>query len=357
MAWPIFSTVPRKILGIDIGTSTIRVVELSRAKDLPKLENYGEIESKHLYGKPFRTFDKRSLSLSKNEVALAIKAILQEAKIDPKVANFSLPDFSSFFTTFTLPPMSGEELKEAVKFEARQHVPLPISDMALDWMTIGEVKEGEQVGNVKILLVAIPQRVVEQYQEIAALSGLEPKNLEAEVFSLNRALIYQEDENVAALIDIGAQSTTCSIIDGNILKLSHSFDIAGNNLIKGLVEELDLDAETAEHLQNKYGVTEKGRIVRKILIKKLDDIIIEIDKMFQHFHNIEGKVVKKIVLAGGLATMPGLPDYLAEKTRKQVEIGNPFEGVSYPQILEGKLRESGPAFSIAVGVAKGALAV
>ncbi len=355
MVWPIFPTTPRKILGIDIGTSAIRVVELSKGKETPKLENYGELKSKYLYGKPFRTFDKKSLSLSKEEVSLALSAIIQEAKIDTKIANFSLPDFSSFFTTFTLPAMNSEELKEAVKFEARQHVPLPISDMALDWMTVGGVKEGQEAGNVKILLVAIPKRVVEQYQDIARLVGLELRNLEAEVFSLNRALLFKDSQEAAALIDIGAQSTTCSIVDGGALKISHSFDVAGNDLTKGLIEELDLDPETAERLQNKYGLLEKGGVVRKVLIKKLDSIIMEIDKIFQHFHSTEGKIVKRLVLAGGLAMMPGLTSYLSEKLRKQVEIGSPFDGLAYPQILEGTLRESGPAFSIAVGVAKGSI--
>ncbi len=344
-------------MGIDIGTSAIRVVELSRGKEVPRLENYGELKSKYLYGKPFRTFDKKSLSLSTEEVASAILAILEEAKIDTRTANFSLPDFSSFFTTFTLPPMSTEELKEAVKFEARQHVPLPISDMALDWMTVGGIQEGKIVGNIKILLVAIPKRVVEQYQEIAKLAGLELKNLEAEVFSLNRALLIPEKDDIVALIDIGAQSTTCSIIDEGNLKLSHSFDIAGNDLLGALMDELDLDPETAERLQSQYGLEDKGGVVQKILINKLDSIIMEIEKIFQHFHEIEGKIVKRILLAGGLAMMPGLVNYFSQKLRKQVEVGNPFENISYPQILEGLLKQSGPAFAIAVGVAKGTVSI
>lgn len=354
MAWPLFSTGGRKILGVDIGTSTIKIVELEKAAERITLENYGQIQSKFLYGKPFRSFEKSTLSLSTRDIASALVAINKEAKIRTRRVNFSLPDFSSFFTTFSLPPMSKDEMARAVRFEARQHVPLPLSEMALDWELIeGEASE-QRKESLKVLLVAVPQRVVSQYQEIAALAKLELQNLEAEVLALNRAL-SSEEEGVIALVDIGAQSTTCSIVEKGVVKISHSFDLSGNNLTKALVEALEVDAETAERLKLKYGLSPKGEAIPMVLQPLLDSIIMEIKKISRHYFKVAGRESKKVVLAGGTANLKGVRDYFSRKIGKRVEVANPFTKVAYPQVLEGVLKKEGPSFAIAVGVAMGAL--
>ena len=97
---------PEKFLGIDIGTSSIKMVELSSWAGRKKLENYGEISASVLYKKPFRTADKSSLILSDKDIARAIKAVTEEAGIKSRHVAFSIPDFSTFFTTFELPAMS-----------------------------------------------------------------------------------------------------------------------------------------------------------------------------------------------------------------------------------------------------------
>src|SRR4030042_4075866 len=101
----IFKIRPKKFLGIDIGTSSIKVVELGRRGQNRRLENYGEAGVSSFKDRPFRTFKKNTLSLSNKEVAGTIRAICKEAGIQTKEANFSLPDFCSFFTSFRLPAM------------------------------------------------------------------------------------------------------------------------------------------------------------------------------------------------------------------------------------------------------------
>ena len=103
-----FKFLPRSSVGIDIGTSSLKVVELSRWGTRKSLKNYGEIQASMLYDKPFRTFDKNTLTLSSEDIARGVRAICQEAKIETKEAVFSIPDFSSFFTYFELPAMSKE---------------------------------------------------------------------------------------------------------------------------------------------------------------------------------------------------------------------------------------------------------
>ncbi|MBM3257955.1 MAG: hypothetical protein FJZ05_01950, partial [Candidatus Nealsonbacteria bacterium] len=220
---------PRKFLGIDIGTSYVKMVEMYRFGHQRKLENYGQISASVFYDKPFRTFDKNTLSLSNKDVAKAIKAVKEEAGIKTQKVVFSIPDFSTFFTNFTLPPMTREELPQAIRYEAKQYVPLPLSEVTLDWQIINDKPLANGKAGYKILLVAAPNEIISQYQEIARLAQLELFSLEAETFSLMRALISEEEKRPIALIDIGAQSTTCTIVDKRALKSSHSFDTSGND--------------------------------------------------------------------------------------------------------------------------------
>ncbi len=355
--WPFrFSANP--ILGIDVGTAAIRIVELSKQGGEPKLENYAEISSEFLYDKPFRELGKNSLSLSTEYIAEAIGPLLEEAEIQTRRANFALPDFSSFFTTLNLPPMSKEELPEAVRFEARQHVPLPVSEMALDWVPaqrLDQLQQQQDQQGVTVLLVAVPQRVIEQYKEIAEAVQLQLESLEAEVFSLARALTADDSESTFACIDIGARSTTCSIVENGAVTMSHSFSASGDNLTASLKEKLEVEAGTAEHLKRRYGVQEQGKAIGEVLRPELDSIIMEADKLFQHFHQRQGKVVQRVVLAGGGAHLPGVVQYFSEEMRKEVSIANPFQHVAYPRVLQSVLEESGPQLSVALGVAEGGL--
>ena len=359
MVWgPLQMLIPKRFLGIDIGTSYIKIAEISRFGHRKKLENYGTLSATVLYERPFRTFEKSSLLLSSQDIARAIKAVIEEAKIKSSQAFFSIPDFSTFFTNFELPQMSKEELEQAVRYEARSHVPLPLNEVTLDWQIIEGQLPSQKDSNLKILLVAVPNEVINQYREIAQLSQLELIALEAEVFALKRTLIAPDERRTVAIIDIGAQSTTCNIIDRKTLKISYSFDMSGNDLTAALSQGLDLDYERAEDLKEKYGISsqdldERGKEVRQILLPLIDIILREIEKTVNNFFQKERKEVEKIIIAGGSAFLPGLKEYFGENFKKEIEIASPFftSSLFYPPILENKLKEMGPGYAIAVGLA------
>ena len=349
---------PKKSLGIDIGTSSIKMVELGSWGERRKLENYGEIASEVLYEKPFRTFEKSTLLLSSRDISRAILAVMEETKIKTRQATFSIPDFSSFFTTFELPPMTREELPQAVTYEARRHIPLPLGEVTIDWEVVEGRVSDEKKEKLKILLVAVPNEVINQYREIANFSNLELFALEAEVFGLLRSLIPKDEKRVISLVDIGAQSTTCSIIDKRVLKKSHSFDASGNQLTEQVAKSLSVDYKTAKDLKEKYGLqptlipwTIEARSIREILLPLVDLILREITEICRDFYQIEGKEVEKFIMAGGTSLIPGLREYFQDYLKKEVEIANPFSQIFYPPILEKEIKKMGPAYAIAVGMA------
>lgn len=344
---------PKKFLGIDIGTSVIKIVELSKWGERKKLENYGEIQAKVLYEKPFRMFEKSTLLLSSQEIARAVKAMIQEAKIKAKECIFSIPDFSSFFTNFDLPPMTKEELSQAVRYEARQHIPLPLGEVTLDWQVVeGESLPDQKKTKLKILLVAVPNEIINQYKETAQLCNLQLLALEAEVFGLIRSLVLTEDnKRIIGLVDIGAQSTTCSIVKKKVLKESHSFDLAGNELTDRIAKSLSIDYGTAKNLKEKYGLKDSPQSIKEIIQPLVDTILREIERISRNYSLEGGEEIQKFIIAGGDALTPGLKEYFEERLQKEVEIADSFLDIFCPPILEKTLKEMGPSYAVAVGMA------
>jgi type IV pilus assembly protein PilM len=341
------------MVGIDVGTSSIKIVELSRWGQGKTLENYGEIKSVSLFKEPFRSVEKGSYLLSNYFVARAIRAVLDEAKIRTRAATFSIPDFSTFCTSFDLPPMSQKEIADAVYYNAPQYIPLPVTETTLDWKVISGVP-GDHTSSLKIFLMAIPNQVVQDYQKVAQMAGLELYAVEAEALSLTRSLA-RENKNCICLIDIGAQSTTINIIDKQSLKKSFSFEFSGNQLTYSIASALGLGHVEAEELKNKEGLTSIKEEISKTLYLLIDPLIIEVKRVILDFYQQENKDVEEVYLTGGTAALPGLKEYFAETLNKKVEIPNCFSELLYPPLLGETLEKMSPSFSVATGVALGGL--
>ena len=352
----------KKFLGVDIGTSYIKIVEISRSGNKQKLENYGFLSATAFNEKPFWTFEKNSLSLSTQNIAKAIEIIIQEAGIKTRQVIFSVPDFATFFTNFELPMMTKKELEQAVQYEAKQHIPLSLKEVFLDWqVTEGKVlrekeKSFAQQEKIKILLVAVSNEIIKQYQEIAKISQLKLVSLEAEVFSLARVLNKKNEKGPIALIDIGARSTTCSIIKAGKLENSYSFEMSGEELDEKIAEKFKISYVEAEKLKKKYGLLvgneeDKSKDFRQILFPLIDVILIEIEKTFNNFYKKEGIDIQKIILTGGGILLPGLKEYFQIKLKREIVIFQPFSVLDYPPVLEKKLKEIGPGYAIAIGAA------
>lgn len=340
---------PKKMLGIDVGTSSIKIVELSRWGGGNTLENYGEIKSASLFKEPFRTFEKGSYLLSSRFVSRAIRSVLEEAKIKTRAAVFSIPDFSTFFVSFNLPPMPEKEIPEAVRFNAPQYIPLPISEITLDWRLIGGVP-GEKRSDLKILLVAVTKQTVQEYQRVAKMAELELYALEAEALAVVKSLA-KNNKKAIFIIDIGAQSTTVNIIDKGVLKKSYSFDFAGNKLTYALSSTLDKNSAEVEEIKSKQGLLSKEKNISGSLYLLIDPLLVEIRKISDEFSQTEGKEIEEIYLTGGTANLPGLKEYFSEVLKKKTEIPNCFSDFLYPSALNETLFGMGPRFSVAVGVA------
>jgi type IV pilus assembly protein PilM len=183
------------------------------------------------------------------------------------------------------------------------------------------------------------------------MCGFDVKGLEAEVFGLIRSVADPEKFlNPICLIDFGWQSTTISLVKSRNLLASHSFDISGSRLSKELASILKIDFQSAEALKKQYGLDPDKVEIFKILSVKVDEIVVEIEKICQDFQQNQNQKIEDVVISGGTATLLGLKDYLANRLKRNVYIADPFKSIQSPPILQDRLKKIGPSFAVAVGV-------
>jgi len=333
---------PRSI-GIDIGVSAIKVVELSRFGRRISLKNYAQLEATDPYHGPFRVFQRQTLILSVDKIAEALKKCFTKAGMRPKEVVFAVADFLTFFTTFDLPAMNQKELGRAVRFEAGKYIPLPLEQVILDWQIIREEKESEVA---KILVVAIPQTVIKQYQEVARQLSLNNFLLEPETFSLYR--LFSQGKETICLVDIGAQSTAITVGQTKVLSVSHSLDFSGRQITQTLVSRLQIDESQADKLKESQGLTGSREVYSALepLVKNLTAGIKD-----TLANSTPGLQATQIVLTGGGSHTPGLIDYLKEHLQLPVVKGDAFARIKYPSSLQSKLEKRSPFLSVAAGAA------
>lgn len=364
----------KSFLGVDIGTSAIKVVQLSKERDTYRLENYGEIKFSEEEA-PMEVYQQSSLKMLDEQVADLLKKIIAETGITATQAAFSLPVFSSFSTIIELPPMPKDEMEKAIQFEARQYVPIPISEVSLDSLVIGEEHKmhkenganarneeerqkeaqpsaAQKKKHVEVLLVAVPNEIKKKYQHIAELAGLDLVALEMETFPLARALL-KGDPAITVIADVGARSTDICIVDNGFVRISHNFEFSGVDITKAYAEFAKLNFIDAERAKKVTGLDlTPGQLAEaKALVGIVDNIINEIDRIIHSYFNKTGREVKRVVLAGGVSFMPGFVERLQEKLSAPVMVGNPFENLAWQKELEKTLTDIGPSFGVAVGLA------
>ena len=344
---------PKKMVGVDIGASSVKVVEISRWGGGKTLENYGEIKSDSFYKESSDGKKTNSEPLSNDFISKAIRGILDESQIKTKSVIFSIPDSSTFCTSFEIPFMTEKEIPEAIYYNASQYITMPISEVTLDWKIIPN-PPGEKKAAMKVFLVAVPNRIVQEYKAMAAIAGLKLHAIEAEALGVTRALIKTSQKTVC-LIDIGVQSSTINIIYKGFLKSSYSFNFNSGQLSRIVSSALGVDLKEAENIKNKEGLMHPRQDVVKTLYMLLDPLLIEIESVCSEFLYREQKQIEEIYLTGGTANLPGLKEYFAESLKKNVYVPNCFSEFLYPPILEDTLRQMAPSFSAAVGVALGGL--
>lgn len=343
-----FFSKKQSYLGIDLGTSSIKVVELMNVGGQAHLSTYGFAETP-LDAVQFDIHQKV------DRTAKTLQEICKRANTRGIKAVAALPTFVVFSSVLTLPRMNEKEVGQAIMYEAKKIIPLPIDDMVLHWKTLPDKAEPEVIRREKtmrVLLTAAPKNLVNQYMEIFRLAGLELLSLETEAFALGRALL-QVDPAPAMLVDVGALTTDIAIVEDHIPVLNRSIDVGGVTVTKAIAQSLNIDERRAEQFKRDVGLVVGGSMsgVPKTVEVALSPMLNEIKYALSLYQTESPRFVQKIVLTGGSAFLPHVSEYLENIFQIKTFIGDPWASVVYPADLKGLLEELGPRMATAVGLA------
>lgn len=347
LSFDFLSKRPSRVVGIDVGTHSTKVIELRYEKERGILETYGELRHDGYFkeNNPFVSFVHRQDA----EVAALIKDILRESNVLSKDAVFSVPAGTSFITTIPFPAIPESEIKSAIPFEARRYVPIPIAEVTLDWEVIGQ---NEARDRTDVLLMAIPNQVLEKIKRISGLVGLKLRGVEIETFGMLRSLMIN-DLTCTLFINLGHQTTSFAIADRGQMRLSYNLGKGSHELTRMLEQGLGVNRERATILKHQVGISEKieEKEITSIIVTYVETLFAEIDRIVSIYNRKAPRTVQRINITGGGSNLKGLIEYIASKFGVEVTRGNPFARVVTPAFLQSLLREVGPSFSIATGLA------
>lgn len=336
-------------VGLDLGSSAIKVVKLEQErKDGPiRLISASAIPIP-LGG---------VLSEAQNDrgaIAASLKKLLQDMHVDMREVTVALPETQVFTRVIEVPQLSEKELESALRWQADQYIPLPLSEVTMDFAVLSKPENPK--GKMEVLLVAAPLTVIEKTMNMLAQADLTPVAIETEIIACIRPLNQKmAQDSVVMIIDSGATTTGFSILKGGVLLFTHSTSIAGESITRAISTAFNFEHTQAEEYKKVYGLIEQhfqGKVFASIK-PIVDSIIEEIRKSILFFQKRNAAApVKTIILSGGTALLPGLVAYTANALGIEVQIGNPWELITLDERSTIALpKGNDPIFSVATGLA------
>lgn len=339
-----FFSKPKSILGIDIGTSHIKAVQLKRG-DKPKIESYGIVNV------VFPSGSERQMDAIQ-QVADILSQLHKKARFTTKQVVLSVPSNVAFVSVLDLPGMTEAELQKAIEYKARQFIPLPLSDVNYSWQRLEEESslkgpKGVDAPTVKILLTAVPKNVINNYLRVLELARLEPTAIEIESISAIRSLLNPGEKSTVMVIDVGAKATILSLVHNFYLWGSRHLAVGGDAITSSIAKSLGVSFERADQLKRSAtgGASPAGSASKTVI----DLIKGEAQQLIRIADN-QGKKVSKILLTGGGSKFTALGKEV-ESLGIPVSPGNPLSQVSYDQSIANRLEEKSAQLSVAIGLA------
>lgn len=334
-------------VGIDIGSKTVKIVEINKNGQAWELKGSGIIGYKGVT--PDKAVDEKEL-VSLGDV---IRKLHKEANISSKDVIISLPEQAVFTRTIKFPLLTDQEIDAAIKWEAEQYIPIPVSEAIIQHQIL-ERREGTTPPEVVVLLVAAPRKLVENYVKTTQLAGLNVVGVETELMALTRALAPAG--KTVLLIDFGAGSTDIAIAKNGSLMFSRSIPTAGEAFTRAVAQTLGVEYQQAEQYKRAYGLSNtqlEGRI-RGAIDPVFKMVIDEVKKAVQFYLSEEkGEAPTSVILSGGTSGMPDALLLLTKMLNYEVLIANPFGAISVSPEVSKSILPFAPLYSIAVGLALG----
>lgn len=341
------------LVGLDIGTHSIKLVQLKKAGKGYELLHFGIMPLL-----PDSVVD--GAIMNAGAVVEAIRNLFRMEKIKTKEVATAISGQSVIVKKIRVPQMTEQELAENIQWEAEQHIPFEISDVNIDFQilpSIGHSEEGE--GNqINVLLVAAKKAKVDDYTRLIIESGLNPVVVDTDVFAIENEFEVNNDidDKVVSLIDIGASTMNINILKGNVTMFQRDIAIGGNRYTSALQKEFGINYEQAEALKMGTGFTanRSKEQVLSLMAVISEEIGEEIHRSLEFFRSTTSEeAIDRLVISGGCARIKGLDRFLSDRLGVAVEVANPFRQLYWNEkVFDPEyLLEVAPLAAVGVGLA------
>lgn len=328
-------------LGIDIGSTSIKLVELAPHGSGFKLLAAASMPS---------TGSIQANLTNLTPVVSAVARIVKESGAHSRKVVAALPEEQISSHIVQMPILSDAEIEQALEWQVEQYIPIP-QDQAI-WSH--KILTKDAAGGTEVLLVAAAKSLVEAYRHVLEQAGLEVVALETELMASARAEV-SVNSPLSVIVDMGAQSTDLGIVRGGELIFARTIPTAGEALSRALESSLGLDSTQAHQYLTTYGFA-AGQLEGKILesLKPVLAVITgEIRKTIDFYTSKHpGEGVKQVILSGGVASLPDAVSAISAQVNMETIVGDPFMGVQMDDGQKKALMGNGPFYAVAVGLAK-----
>ena len=342
----------KEVVGVDIGTSSVKLVELKESSKGFKLESFavGPIPSQAIVD---------GAIMDAGAIVESLQDLLREHKIKRKQAAMGLSGHSVIVKKISLPEMSEDELEESIHWEAEQYIPFDIDDVNLDFQIL-ETTEPTEEGKMDVLLVAVKKDKIDDYTSVLIQAGLTPAivDLDAFAFALQNGyeINYEvvPDKNIA-LVNVGAGIMNINVLRNGMSTFTRDISVGGNQFTEAIQKELHVSIEDAESLKMGEVVADvDAEAVKGIIGSINENLSVEIQRSFDFFRATSAdQEIDSIILSGGCARIANLDRFLAERLGLEVEVNNPFQNIEInekrfdPQYIQ----ENAPLAAVGIGLA------
>ena len=335
-------------IGLDIGTSSIKLLEIEESKGGYRLRNFG------ISSLPKDSIVNGSI-LNHDALVNAIQKLTSNLKIKTRNTVTSISGNPVIIKKITMPLTTDEELEDSINFEAEQYIPFDLQEVNIDFQILNI--EEEKADQMNVMLVAAKKVMIEEYIKVLADAGLKPIILDVDVFALENAfeMNYQLEGNQnIALIDIGASTININITKNNISAFTRDIFIGGNQITEELQKKFGISFEEAELLKTGQGIdaADYGG-TEDVITKGCDTITSEIQKSLDFYVSTTYENIDRIYLSGGCAKTAGIRNKIEKRANVPTEIINCLQAIKYDESAFDAeyIKDITPLASVSIGLA------
>lgn len=335
-----------EFFGLDIGTSSIRVVQLRGTGPVKTLDRYGSAP----------VAGNLAVSDSKpdqQKLAQAIVQLVKQAGITTNNVAVGVPSNRVFTTVVDMEKLSQAELAKTIRYQADSFIPTPLAESKIDWALLGD--SPKEPTKVEVLLSSVSNAYIEARLDILEEAGLNVIAFEPDTFAVMRSIVAPEATAPQMVLDVGSRSSDLIVVVNGAPRLTRSIPIGTDAIIRSAIAGLGVDATQATQFVYKFGVSRdklEGRVYNAI-INVIDNLVAEIEKSIKFFQGRYPNLkMDRIIVTGGASTLPEFPLYVANKFGISVEIGNAWRNVSFPSSRQNELLSISNHFAVACGLAE-----